>query len=338
MQEPPLDLKLPPGFTVGDKVSISDLFQQVIGKFKADYKIVSSEVFINKLQTTGISVIINEYNNGNYAIYLILIITTILLLFVINKLLFGGESRKPPIKVHEVKPEEITPPRDFTIEQLRDFNGVIEKSIYIAMCGDVYDVTQSSDFYGADGPYHCFAGRDASRAMAKLCFDEGELSNSNLSDLGLFERDTLESWISKFKYVKQYPIVGKLSHPVKNRKFRVEDLALCNGTQPVPSDRVHSEILIAVKGKVFDVSYGGVEMYGLDGPYRLFAGIDASRALGKMSFQPADVTSRDLSDLTAEQLHTLDEWEEKFIVKKKYPVVGSLVDGELPISNTAPSQ
>ena len=34
----------------------------------------------------------------------------------------------------------------------------------------------------------------------------------------------------------------------------------------------------------------------------LVPGLDASRALAKMSFDPADVNSRDLSDLTPEQL------------------------------------
>lgn len=38
----------------------------------------------------------------------------------------------------------------------------------------VFDVTAGKSFYGPDGPYGNFAGRDASRGMAKQSFDEGE--------------------------------------------------------------------------------------------------------------------------------------------------------------------
>ena len=42
----------------------------------------------------------------------------------------------------------------------------------------------------------------------------------------------------------------------------------------------------------------------------------------QMSFEAADAESRDLSDLTEQQLKTLGEWEAK--LDSKYPVVGSL--------------
>jgi hypothetical protein len=65
-------------------------------------------------------------------------------------------------------------------------------------------------------------------------------------------------------------------------------------------------------------------MYGKDGPYYLFVGIDASRALAKMSFKEEDLNSRDLSDLTPEQLAVLKQWEDKFIKTRLYPVVGTI--------------
>lgn len=37
----------------------------------------------------------------------------------------------------------------------------------------VFDVTAGATFYGPDGMYGNFAGRDASRGMAKQSFDEG---------------------------------------------------------------------------------------------------------------------------------------------------------------------
>jgi hypothetical protein len=49
--------------------------------------------------------------------------------------------------------------------------------------------------------------------MAKLSFEEIDLSNSNIDDLGPFELSTLEDWFSKFKDYKCYPIIGRVSKP-----------------------------------------------------------------------------------------------------------------------------
>lgn len=79
-----------------------------------------------------------------------------------------------------------------------------------------------------------------------------------------------------------------------------------------------------LNGNVYDVSYGGKENYGELGSYHRFAGIDASRALAKMSFDPADAESYDVSDLSEDQLKTLLDWDLR--LGKKYPLVGKIVD------------
>ena len=176
----------------------------------------------------------------------------------------------------------------------------------------------SSDLYGKGSAYNCMAGREASRAMAKLSFQEADLSSTRLDDLGAFERGTLDEWVEKFEHYKNYPIVGRCriassfdslssNLPVMTR----EELRAFKGYQDVPSGRIHAPIYLGIKGMVLDVSFGGVEMYGKDGPYHVFAGIDASRALAKMSFEKEDVESVDLSDLTEEQMKTLDEVRSK---------------------------
>jgi len=162
--------------------------------------------------------------------------------------------------------------------------------------------------------------------MAKLSFEESDLANSRIDDLGPFERDVLNDWYSKFKDYKCYPIVGRVSTPETGRTFTVAELAATKAaaTGPPAAGRIDAPLLVGINGKVIDVSYGGKEMYGKDGPYYLFVGIDASRALAKMSFKEEDLNSRDLSDLTPEQLAVLKQWEDKFIKTRLYPVVGTI--------------
>jgi membrane-associated progesterone receptor component len=108
----------------------------------------------------------------------------------------------------------------------------------------------------------------------------------------------------------------------------VEELATFNGAGAVPEGRVDPPLYVGCNGKVFDVSFGGFDMYKPGAGYNRFAGIDASRALAKMSFEPSDVGSRDCSDLTPEQVKVLEDWADKFEHKKMYPVVGTLAPFE----------
>eukprot|EP00244_Chara_vulgaris_P007950 TRINITY_DN2988_c0_g1_i1.p2 TRINITY_DN2988_c0_g1~~TRINITY_DN2988_c0_g1_i1.p2 ORF type:complete len:105 (+),score=16.44 TRINITY_DN2988_c0_g1_i1:260-574(+) len=81
-------------------------------------------------------------------------------------------------------------------------------------------------------------------------------------------------------------------------------------------------LLVAVKGNIYDVT-SAPNFYGKGGNYHCLVGKDASRALGRMSLEKPDLESSVLSDLTSEQVTTLNEWEGKF--RAKYPVVGRLV-------------
>ena len=63
---------------------------------------------------------------------------------------------------------------------------------------------------------------------------------------------------------------------------------------------------------------------GPRGGYSKFAGNDISRALAKMSFNPADLANTSTDDLSEKQKKVLDDWINTFEVKKNYPVVGNL--------------
>lgn len=63
-------------------------------------------------------------------------------------------------------------------------------------------------------------------------------------------------------------------------------------------------------GTVFDVTHKK-ETYGKGGSYNLFAGKDASKALGKSSLKEEDA-SPDYSELPANELKVLNDWHEFF--------------------------
>jgi membrane-associated progesterone receptor component len=79
---------------------------------------------------------------------------------------------------------------------------------------------------------------------------------------------------------------------------------------------------VAIKGTVYDVS--GKDAYKPGGSYAVFAGKDASRALGMTSMKAEDVRA-DWEDLPEEQKKVLEDWQTFF--SKRYNVVGKVVRG-----------
>ncbi|KAF9132351.1 hypothetical protein BGX30_012699 [Mortierella sp. GBA39] len=104
--------------------------------------------------------------------------------------------------------------REYTPKDLEPFNGSTpETRILMAVKGNVYDVTRGRNFYGPEGPYGNFAGRDASRGLAKNSFDKEMLSPidgpiDTLTDLDDDEKESLNDWAGHFE--GKYQLVGKL--------------------------------------------------------------------------------------------------------------------------------
>lgn len=66
-------------------------------------------------------------------------------------------------------------------------------------------------FYGPGGPYALFAGKDASRALAKMSFEDSDLT-SDLTGLGVFELEALQDW--EYKFMSKYVKVGTIKKSV----------------------------------------------------------------------------------------------------------------------------
>ncbi|KAE8230429.1 hypothetical protein CF326_g4572 [Tilletia indica] len=96
---------------------------------------------------------------------------------------------------------------------VHDGSGGSKSKILLGIHGKVFDVSKGRNFYGPDGPYGNFAGRDASRGMAKQSFDLEMLTPldqpiDKLDDLTPAELNNMREWIGHFS--AKYPQVGVL--------------------------------------------------------------------------------------------------------------------------------
>jgi len=122
----------------------------------------------------------------------------------------NSEEEKPKT-IMQAPRDNLLPPKDdpYTLEQLAEFDGSdVNKPIYVAIKGTIFDVTHKRDTYGQGGSYNLFAGKDASKALGKSSLkDEDAISDwTGLPDA---EQKVLSDWYDFFK--KRYNIVGKVS-------------------------------------------------------------------------------------------------------------------------------
>ncbi|KAI9325479.1 cytochrome b5-like heme/steroid binding domain-containing protein, partial [Obelidium mucronatum] len=134
---------------------------------------------------------------------------------IVLYLAFAASSteKNAAASVPAAKHPEIIELKNFTPKELSEFDGRKSKRIYLCVKGRVYDVTSGASFYGPEGMYGNFAGRDASRGLAKDSFDEEmvqglDLPIDELTDLSESEVDTLNNWASFFH--NKYTHVGYL--------------------------------------------------------------------------------------------------------------------------------
>ncbi|KAA0156236.1 hypothetical protein FNF29_01026 [Cafeteria roenbergensis] len=109
--------------------------------------------------------------------------------------------------------------------------------------------------------------------------------------------------------------------PASLRWFTKDDLAAYNGTdEGLP-------LLLAIGGEVFDVT-AGARFYGPDGPYKIFAARDSSRALTKGSLNEEDWKGDKAIYLGDFQDHDWNALRDQVhFYRGKYRLAGGLVGG-----------
>ncbi|KAG7825255.1 hypothetical protein KL909_001547 [Ogataea angusta] len=116
--------------------------------------------------------------------YFIMETLVLVAILVILATFFLGSTIFAPSRTVEINPasdDVAVEEQEFTPRTLYKYNGFDLEQIYIAVKGNVYDVSKARQFYGPSGPYSNFAGHDASRGLAKNSFDEFRLTFLDLA-------------------------------------------------------------------------------------------------------------------------------------------------------------
>lgn len=152
-----------------------------------------------------LSNIISEIINSPLNIALVCVIT--ILVYKIFK-----SRQRVPVE-YRVEPElPKMKKRDFTIEELRKYDGTGEEGrVLVAVNGKVFDVTKGKKFYGPGGPYSAFGGRDASRGLATFSVTGGKETYDDLSDLNSVEMESVKEW--EMQFTEKYDYIGRLLKP-----------------------------------------------------------------------------------------------------------------------------
>ncbi|KAI4351767.1 hypothetical protein L6164_006089 [Bauhinia variegata] len=163
--------------------------------------------------------------------------------YVISGLFGTTETHTRPREL-EQQMEPLPPPvqlGEIIEEELKAYDGSdSKKPLLMAIKGQIYDVSQSRMFYGPGGPYALFAGKDASRALAKMSFEEKDLTG-DISGLGPFELEALQDW--EYKFMSKYVKVGtvKKQVPVTEGESTGEPSESTPGDADKPAEDLPSE-------------------------------------------------------------------------------------------------
>ncbi|KAF8365003.1 hypothetical protein HHK36_032994 [Tetracentron sinense] len=136
---------------------------------------------------------------------------------------FFGSSDHPRSSRDFEQMEPLPPPvqlGEITEEDLKVYDGSDPKNpLLMAIKGQIYDVSQSRMFYGPGGPYALFAGKDASRALAKMSFEDKDLTGILQV---LVPLNSMPCRIGNYKFMSKLPNVMLLKPAEDGPSERVQ--------------------------------------------------------------------------------------------------------------------
>ncbi|PVG03587.1 cytochrome b5 [Serendipita vermifera] len=134
----------------------------------------------------------------------------------------------------------------FTEQMLAKYDGSDPKlPIYLAIDGDVYDVSANRATYGPGGSYHLMVGVDAARSFGTGCFKDHR--THDLRGLTEEEMQGVNHWKKFFKEKDKYRHVGKVIHPPIDPKSPIprhckEDKQKAAGTAHGPKNKGRTDL------------------------------------------------------------------------------------------------
>lgn len=146
---------------------------------------------------------------------------TLICIYLVYKLL-RGDSKSSQKKQDTLKMPEPLPKHNMTLDELKKYDGKGEdKRVCMAILNKVYDVSRGYKFYGPEGPYSTFAGRDATRALATFDVNAVKDDYDDLSDLTSSQKSSVEEW--EMQLSERYDYVGKLIRPGEDPDVEEDD-------------------------------------------------------------------------------------------------------------------
>ncbi|KAI1309487.1 Membrane-associated progesterone receptor component 1 [Halotydeus destructor] len=134
-------------------------------------------------------------------------VLTVICAYLVYRLFKGNsapDNLPPPIKIPPPLPKH-----NMTLQELKNYDGSGEDGrVCVAILGKVFDVTKGRRFYGPEGPYCTFAGRDATRALATFDVNAIKLEWDDHEGLTSSQLSSVQEWEMQFS--ERYDLVGKL--------------------------------------------------------------------------------------------------------------------------------
>ena len=157
-----------------------------------------------------------DENESNLDEFMDMLILIVILISMIVWYLRDAQNKRQFAKEREamrkLRAKMTIPPRDdWTVAELQSYTGGPEddpEPILFAAKGCVYNVWRGRHFYGCEGAYHCFAGRDATTMLALELLDEPTQEQQD-RPLTREEINFLNTWISTYEW--KYDNLGSLA-------------------------------------------------------------------------------------------------------------------------------